>query len=105
MRRAIFTLLASLCFFITAAPALAAEPAQPYSSGSPTQHQLIVPIGTLTKNDVAPGDYINAIYKWGIGLAAILAMGQLVLGGVLPAGLKATSCMIQAVPFCVAVAV
>lgn len=44
--------------------------------------QLIVPIGGNVSVKT-PGDYINVLFKWGIGLAALLAMGQLVLGGVM----------------------
>lgn len=50
------------------------------TSSGPT---LNVPIGVLTSNKVNPETYINTIYKWGIGLAALLALGQLVVGGVM----------------------
>jgi hypothetical protein len=48
---------------------------------------LIVPIpivggGQMTEIPSNPASYIKTIYQWGIGLAALLAMGQLVLGGV-----------------------
>ncbi len=86
LRNFFFTVFASSCLLMTAIPALAVD-TKPYSSGAPTEHELIVPIGTgadrITKNNIPPGTYINAVYKWGIGLAALLAMGQLVLGGVL----------------------
>lgn len=48
---------------------------------------LIVPIPVIgddpiTKVPPNPASYVKSIYEWGIGLAALLAMGQLVLGGV-----------------------
>jgi hypothetical protein len=43
---------------------------------------LNVPIAGLTKTP-KPAEYINVLFKWGIGLAALLALGQLVLGGVM----------------------
>jgi hypothetical protein len=48
---------------------------------------LIVPIPVVGGDPVTtvpanPASYVKSIYEWGIGLAALLAMGQLVLGGV-----------------------
>lgn len=50
------------------------------------QPDLIVPItssaGSLTKTGINPGEYVKVLYTWGIGLAALLAMGQFVVGGI-----------------------
>lgn len=48
--------------------------------------KLIVPIpvtgGVQEDAPSNPGDYVKVIYQWAIGIAALLAMGELVLGGV-----------------------
>jgi hypothetical protein len=48
--------------------------------------KLIVPIGGITRTGsgagaVGPDEYVKTFYQWSIGLAALLAMAQLVLGG------------------------
>lgn len=47
--------------------------------------KLIVPIGAgankITSAGVGPDVYVKTFYQWSIGLAALLAMAQLVLGG------------------------
>jgi hypothetical protein len=67
-----FFLLASLCILLVIGVASAA-------SAPP---RLNVPIGGLDTVPANPGTYINVIYKWGIGLAALLALARLVFGGV-----------------------
>lgn len=66
--------IASAVVAFIALPALAADP------------QLIVPIKvgstTLTSATTNPATYIKTIYQWAIGFAALLAMAQLVIGGV-----------------------
>jgi hypothetical protein len=67
-----FFLIASLCAVLVIGVASAA-------SAPP---RLNVPIGGLDTVPANPGTYINVIYKWGIGLAALLALARLVFGGV-----------------------
>ncbi len=43
---------------------------------------LIVPINNVS-TVTSPGQYINLIYRWGLGLAALVALARLVMGGVL----------------------
>ena len=43
--------------------------------------KLIVPIGG-TESVVQPGEYISKVYIWSIGIAALLAMLMLVVGGI-----------------------
>lgn len=60
--------------------------AAPPSSAPPvytSDHPLIVPFGGLTSRDTPIGDYLNAVYRWSIGLAALLAVFQIAYGGVL----------------------
>lgn len=49
------------------------------------QVKLIVPIPGVSPDGVNaptnPASYIKGVYQWGIGLAALLAMAQLVIGG------------------------
>ncbi len=42
---------------------------------------FIVPIAGMTKIDISPGEYVKAVYTWGIGIAALLAVLMLVFGG------------------------
>lgn len=44
---------------------------------------LIVPFAGLTSYEVDLATYINAVYKWSIGLAALAAVFQIVYGGIL----------------------
>lgn len=43
---------------------------------------LIVPIGGETSSNINPATYVSAIYRWGVGLAALLALAELVYGAV-----------------------
>jgi hypothetical protein len=42
---------------------------------------LIVPIAGITQTNVSLTDYVTTIYTWGIGLAALLAVLMIVIGG------------------------
>lgn len=75
LRVAVMTALIAGSLLLIGEPALAAN-APP----------LIVPIpsgaGELTTIPGNPADYVKTIYQWSIGIAALLAMGQLVVGGI-----------------------
>jgi hypothetical protein len=43
---------------------------------------LIVPIAGLSQTTISPGVYVQSLYKWGIGIGALLAVLMLVFGGV-----------------------
>lgn len=45
------------------------------------QNKLIVPIAGITHTNVSLTDYVKTIYIWGIGLAALLAVLMIVIGG------------------------
>lgn len=74
--RKISLVILTSMFFL--ALAVAAHPAL-------AETALIVPLGTgpnqLTTADVGPANYILGFYRWSIGFAALLAMAQLVFGG------------------------
>jgi hypothetical protein len=63
--------------------ALAGTPGDPPPPPYTGDNQLIVQFGGLTRNDVPISTYINSVYKWSIGLAALLAVFQIAYGGVL----------------------
>ena len=62
-----------------AGKAAATPPAPVYA----VDHALIVPFAGLSSYDVGLATYINAVYKWSIGLAALAAVFQIVYGGTL----------------------
>lgn len=51
----------------------------PYTGDSP----LIVQFAGLTRSDVSIETYITTVYRWSIGLAALLAVFQIAYGGIL----------------------
>ena len=57
--------------------------ATPPPPADPPSNALIVPFAGLTSYEVGLDTYINAVYRWSIGLAALLAVFQIVFGGVL----------------------
>ncbi len=88
---AIGCLLGVVVFFVGASFSYAALPVtenaptqNPPTQNPPTtntNYQLNVPIPGLEKGEITLPSYIKAIYKFGIGVLAIIAMGMIMIGG------------------------
>lgn len=67
-----------LLLIVVCAALVSLSPGVIYGQDKP----LIVPIGGETTVNINPATYISAVYRWGVGLAALLALAVLMFGAV-----------------------